>query len=124
MAKKKRYIVVAREGNVVDNGLTLGDKHVSFHGKTAKSITDPALARDIDSTHGLKADGKVWVAQDERFEHSENYHPDSVHKYFWGANRKYAAGWERIFGKKPKRNAKKAAHSAEVSDGKTSDGVI
>lgn len=62
---KKRYMVVPRTENVKQKGLTTGKGKLSFQGKTAAWVDDPAIAREIDTQHGLKGSGDVWVAEDE-----------------------------------------------------------
>jgi hypothetical protein len=100
---KRHFVVMAREPGVMKDGLQVGDKHVNFHGKSGKTITDPGLAEAIDQQHGLhgsgKDKGKVWVERDERTDNHMNYHPDGVHRYFFGPTRMFAEGWERIFGR-------------------------
>lgn len=36
-------------------------------------MDDPAIAKEIDTQHGLKGSGDVWVAQDENLEWHEKH---------------------------------------------------
>lgn len=73
MPKKKRYMVVPRDEHTKQNGLMTGKGKLDFKGKTAAWVDDPAIAREIDTQHGLKGSGDVWVAQDENLEwHEKN----------------------------------------------------
>lgn len=68
MSKKKRYIIVPRTERVKEDGLQTGKGNVSFKGKTATWVDDASLAKEIDTQHGLKGSGDVWVEQDENLE--------------------------------------------------------
>jgi hypothetical protein len=101
---KRHFIVVPRETEVINKGLDIDGKHISFHGKSAKTITDPGLAEAIEQKYGLSAKGKegggVWTERDERTDNVINYHPEGgIHHYFFGPTRQFAEGWERVFGK-------------------------
>jgi hypothetical protein len=96
---KKKHLVVARNERTSKFGLQTSKGNVPFHMKTAKIIEDDGLASEIDTQYGLKGTGDVWVARDERLENQSAYHPDSVHKYFFGSSSAFRIGWERIFGK-------------------------
>lgn len=73
MSKKKRYMIVPRTDRIKNSGLQTGKGNLSFKGKTAMWVDDPAVAREIDAQHGLKGSGNVWVAQDENLEwHEKN----------------------------------------------------
>jgi hypothetical protein len=100
MAKKRNYLCMARTPKASEEGIQVGDKHIDFHGKSAKIITDPTLADDIDKTVGLKGSGEVWIHPDEMMDNNTNYH-DGVHKYFFGAptSRKYRDNYDHIFNK-------------------------
>ena len=99
--KKKKYVVMAREGDVTINGLDVGSRHINFNGKSGLLVSDPALANDIDKVHGLKGSGKVWVEEDSKTSHIMAYRPDGVHGYFFGSpNKRYRDNYERIFSKK------------------------
>lgn len=50
-----------------------GKGKLTFGKKTAQWVDDPAIAREIDTQHGLKGSGDVWVEQDENLEwHAAN----------------------------------------------------
>lgn len=70
--KKKRYIVVPRTEGAKERGITTGKGKLTFGDKTAAWVDDPAIAREIDTQHGLKGSGDVWVEQDENLEWHEN----------------------------------------------------
>ena len=76
MAKKKRYIVVPRTEAAMNNGLATTKGNFSFGGKTAR-IVDESLASEIDTQHGLKGSGDVWVERDENFEWHEHHDRDT-----------------------------------------------
>ena len=95
----RKYMVVARNERTSSDGLMTSKGNIPFNGKTAKLITDPGLASEIDTQYGLKGTGDVWMERDERAENVLAYHPDSIHRYFFGATRAFREGWERIFGK-------------------------
>ena len=73
MAKKKRYMVVPRSERIKESGLQTGKGKLSFGGKTATWVDDPAVANEINTQHGLKGSGDVWVAQDENLEWHEKH---------------------------------------------------
>ena len=73
MAKKKRYMVVPRSERIKESGLQTGKGKLSFGGKTAAWVDDPAVANEINTQHGLKGSGDVWVAQDENLEWHEKH---------------------------------------------------
>jgi hypothetical protein len=71
--KQKRFIVVPRTESAKEKGITTGKGKLTFGGKTAAWVDDPAVAREIDAQHGLKGSGDVWVEQDENLEwHEKN----------------------------------------------------
>jgi len=73
MAKKKRYIVVPRTEGVKQAGVKTGAGRLKFGNKSAAWVDDPAIANEINTTHGLKGSGDVWVEQDENLEwHEKN----------------------------------------------------
>jgi len=72
MPKKKRYMVVPRTEGIKETGIQTGKGKLTFGKKTAAWVDDPAIAREIDTQHGLKGSGDVWVAQDENLEWHEN----------------------------------------------------
>lgn len=60
-------------------------------------ISDEALAKEVDTTYGLKGSGDVWVSEDERvgsFLRDDARTGQGVHRYFWGASPRYSAAWE------------------------------
>lgn len=65
MANKK-YIVVPRTTAAMKDGLKTSKGRMSFNGKTGK-IVDASMASEIDSEHGLKGSGEVWVHEDENY---------------------------------------------------------
>jgi hypothetical protein len=110
MSKKKSYLVMSRVPKVLDTGLMTGKGKLKFkEGKTAMFIGDKALADEIDTVHGLKGSGDVWVHEDPQ---SEPYLRDDgaigkgTHKYFWGATSRFANAWE-AFEKRRKDKKKK-----------------
>ena len=73
MSKKKRYIVVPRTDAIKRSGIQTGKGKLTFGKNTAQWVDDPAIAREIDTQHGLKGSGDVWVEQDENLEwHANN----------------------------------------------------
>ena len=98
--KKKRYIVVPRTEGIKETGIQTGKGRLTFGNKTAQWVDDPAIAREIDATHGLKGSGDVWVEQDENLEWHE--HNDagtdgrnvSIHHYtFRGVDTSHFKVW-------------------------------
>jgi hypothetical protein len=73
MAKKKRYMIVPRTEEAKAKGLSTGKGKLTFSGKTATWVDDPAIAAEINTQHGLKGSGDVWVAQDENLEWHEKH---------------------------------------------------
>ena len=69
--KKKRYIVVPRTDAVKKKGIATGKGRLTFGNKSAQWVDDPAIANEINTTHGLKGSGDVWVEQDENLEWHE-----------------------------------------------------
>jgi hypothetical protein len=98
--KKKRYIVVPRTESIQKSGLKTGKGKLTFGKQTAQWIDDPALAREIDTQHGLKGSGDVWVAQDENLEWHERNDGETdgknvgIHHYtFSGVDTSYFKVW-------------------------------
>jgi hypothetical protein len=85
--KKKRFIVVPRTESVKETGIQTGKGKLTFGRKTAAWVDDPAIAREIDTQHGLKGSGDVWVEQDENLEWHEANDGETdgrklgIHKY-------------------------------------------
>jgi hypothetical protein len=80
------------------NGLATGKGNLTFkNGKSSMLISDESLAKEVDTQHGLKGTGDVWVAEDQR---AESFLRDDgqngVHRYFWGATPRYANAWEQF----------------------------
>lgn len=108
MAKNKRYIVVPRSESVMLNGIQTGKRKINFGKQTAKWVSDPEEAREIDQQYGLKGSGDVWVHQDENLEwHEDNGgHTDGrnkgTHHFTFGPQTSKAAEefWERYEKKK------------------------
>lgn len=96
--KKKKYIVIPRNEKIMKTGLKTGRGTLDFKGKTMMYLNSSDLAREVDTEHGLKGSGEVWVEQDERLENHVNYHSDGASKSFFGPTRAFCEGWERIFG--------------------------
>ncbi len=100
MAKKKSYLVMSRNTGVVDKGLQTGKGRLRFkNGKTSMFVGDKALADEIDSIHGLKGSGDVWVHEDpqsEPFLRDDGIVGKGVHRYFWGASSRFASAWEEF----------------------------
>ena len=72
MARKKRYIVVPRTEKAMTDGLATTKGRFGFGTKTAR-IVDESLASEIDTQHGLKGSGDVWVHEDENLEWHEHH---------------------------------------------------
>ncbi len=110
MPKKKRYIVVPRTEYVQRTGLQTGKGKLKFGRKTAQWVDDPAIAQEIDTQHGLKGSGDVWVAQDENLEWHEKHDGQTdgrkvgIHHYTFGAqtSRNVEEFWKRYERKKKK----------------------
>jgi hypothetical protein len=103
VAKKKRYIVVPRTERVKEAGLQTGKGKLTFGNKTAQWVDDPAIAREIDTQHGLKGSGDVWVEQDENLEWHEKHDAGTdgknvgIHHYtFSGVDMRTRGGNERV----------------------------
>jgi hypothetical protein len=71
--KKQRYIVVPRTEEAKRKGIKTGKGNLTFGKKTAQWVDDPAVAQEIDTQHGLKGSGDVWVEQDENLEWHERH---------------------------------------------------
>jgi len=99
VAKKKKYMVVPRNQRVAEQGLVTSKGRLKFKGKSAMFVNDEALAREIDTQHGLKGNRDVYLHEDDRAATYERDEGGSVHHYFWGSSRRYAAAYDRIFRK-------------------------
>lgn len=107
MPKPKRYIVVPRDENIREKGLSTGKGKVKFGKKTAVWVDDPGQASEIDARYGLKGSGEVWVEQDENLEwHAKHDNQTDgrkvgIHHYTFGALAGAARdNYDRIFRKK------------------------
>jgi hypothetical protein len=83
-------------------GLSTTKGNFEFNGKTAR-IVDESLATEIDTQHGLKGSGDVWVHQDENLEWHEHHDGNTdgrkvgIHHYtFAGIDKAKAGGNERV----------------------------
>jgi hypothetical protein len=101
--KKKRYIVVPRTDTVKKQGLATGKGKLTFGNQTAQWVDDPAIANEIDTQHGMKGSGDVWVAQDENLEWHERHdgmtdgRNKGIHNYtFAGVDIDTRGGNERV----------------------------
>jgi hypothetical protein len=74
MAKKKKYIVVARDKKTALAGVsTERGGHRSFGKKTSSMwIGDKSEAEEIDQKYGLKGRGDVFVLEDEKYSYAAN----------------------------------------------------
>lgn len=87
MAKKKKYIVLPRNGKIFQEGLTTGRGHRKFKKAGAMWITDEAEAREIDHQYGMKGSRQVAVTTDQQYEWSANNENgdgrrmDNIHHY-------------------------------------------
>ncbi len=121
MAKKKKFMVVAREGSAVLKGLETGKGHKSFNGKSFLYVDDAGEAAEIEQKYGKKGTQDVYVARDEQLERALNGeqwevksslagdHVKVAHNYFFGPQRSKAAAdfWKR-YERKKKQKAKNA----------------
>ena len=104
--KKKRYIVVPRTTGIQQTGLKTGKGTLSFKGKTAMWV-DESVASEINTQHGLKGSGQVWVAQDENLEWHEKNDGQTdgrkilgIHKYTFAQNGTSLPDRKSLIGKK------------------------
>lgn len=87
MAKKKKFIVLPRNGNIFEKGLTTGRGHRKFKKAGAMWITDEAEAREIEHEYGMKGKKQVAVTTDQQYEWSANNENgdgtkmDNIHNY-------------------------------------------
>ena len=102
MAKTKRFIVVPRTKKAQLDGLETTNGRFEFGTKTARFI-DESLANEIDTQHGLKGTGDVWVERDENLEWHEHHDRDTdgrkvgIHHYtFSGTDIRAGGGNERV----------------------------
>lgn len=87
MAKKKKFIVLPRNGRIFKEGLTTGKGHRKFKNAGAMWITDEAEAREIEYQYGMKGTKQVAVTTDQQYEWSANNdngdgrRMDNIHHY-------------------------------------------
>jgi hypothetical protein len=93
--KKKKFIVLPRNGRIFREGLTTGKGHRKFKKPGAMWITDEAEAREIEQQYGMKGTKQVAVTTDQQYEWSANNENgdgrrmDNIHNYtFQGADMK------------------------------------
>lgn len=103
MAKKKKYIVLARNKAIAEKGLKTGKGHREFYNGSAMWISDPAEAREIENEYGMKGKRQVAVTTDQQYEWSVNNDGgngtkmDNIHNYtFSGVDMKNRGGNERV----------------------------
>jgi hypothetical protein len=88
--KKKKFIVLPRNGKIFEEGLITGRGHRKFKKPGAMWITDEAEAREIDHEYGMKGRKVVAVTTDQQYEWSaNNEHGDgtkmnNIHNYTFG----------------------------------------
>ncbi len=100
MAKKKKYIVLARNPGIQQQGLTTDKGHRSFGEKSALWISDPAEAQEIETQYGMKGSRDVAVTTDQQYEWSLNNEGgngtrmDNIHHYtFQGVDNSLFKVW-------------------------------
>lgn len=100
MAKKRKYIVLARNPKIQQQGLTTGKGHRSFGSKSAMWISDPAEAAEIETQYGMKGSRQVAVTTDQQYEWSVNNdggngtRMDNTHNYtFAGVDTSHFKVW-------------------------------
>ena len=106
MTKKKRFIVVPRTTEAQFRGIRTGKRDLKFGKQTARWISDPAEAREIDAVYGNKGTGDVWVAQDENLEWHEHHDGNtdgrkvSIHHYTFAQMGTQLPERHKLIGKK------------------------
>ena len=96
----KRFMVVPRTPKIMQEGVKVNGKVRSFKGKTAMYIKDKAEAEEINQTVGMQGTTEVFVHEDDkvsRFVRDDGIQGRGLHHYFFGYNKQYGDGWERIF---------------------------
>jgi hypothetical protein len=130
MAKKKKFIVLARNPKIQQKGLITGRGKRVFGEKSALWISDEAEAREIEHQYGMKGSKDVAVTTDQQYEWSVNNEGgngtrmDNIHHYTFGPMTSRAAEefWERYEAKKkakakPEKKRKTRATRREVKHG-------
>lgn len=89
-----------RTTQILEKGLKTGKGTLKFKQKKQHMIVgDESLAREIDTQHGLKGTGDVWVAEDQRgesFLRDDGPQGVGVHRYFWGSSPRFSRAWEEF----------------------------
>lgn len=100
MAKKKKYIVLARNAKIQTQGLITGKGKRVFGEKSAMWISDPAEAQEIETQYGMKGSKDVAVTTDQQYEWSVNNEGsngtrmDNTHHYtFAGVDTSHFKVW-------------------------------
>lgn len=91
MAKKRKFQVMKRVTRNTELDPLFG-KSNSF------LVSDPAKAKDIEAKYGKSGTHDVHVMEDERTPHWQGTE-GGLHHWTFGYSRRYAANYERIFGK-------------------------
>jgi hypothetical protein len=128
MAKKKKFIVLARNKKISQSGIMTGKGRRSFGDYSALWVSDPAEAREIEHEYGMKGSKDVAVTTDQQYEWSVNNdggngtRMDNTHNYTFGPMTSKAAEefWARYEKKKKAKLKKKRATRAgrqEVTNG-------
>jgi uncharacterized GH25 family protein len=87
MARKKKFIVLPRNGAIFEKGIKTGRGHRKFKRAGAMWITDEAEAREIENEYGMKGKKQVAVTTDQQYEWSANNEGgdgrrmDNIHNY-------------------------------------------
>lgn len=83
MAKKKKFIVLARRGDIGEKGVVTGRGHRKFRNNSALWLSDEGEAREVEQ----KYKGKVAVTEDQQYTWSQNNEGgngtrmDNIHNY-------------------------------------------
>lgn len=106
MAKKKKFMVIARNKKIQETGVTTGKGHRTFGEKSVMWISDPAEAREIDTEYGMKGKKEVAVTTDQQYEWSLNNdngngtRMDNIHNYtFQGVDTSHFKVWVEVNGR-------------------------
>ena|SRR3990167_5106737 len=115
MAKKKKYMVLARNKKIADEGLVTGKGRRQFYNGSAMWISDPAEAREIEHEYGMSGNKQVAVTTDQQYEWSVNNEGgngtklNNTHRYTFGPMNSSAAldFWDRYEKKRKARRLKR-----------------
>lgn len=83
MAKKKKFIVLARRGDIGEKGIVTSRGHRKFYKDSALWLSDEGEAKEVEQ----KYKGKVSVTEDQQYTWSVNNEGgngtrmDNIHKY-------------------------------------------